>query len=320
MNPLLDVTPTLVNQSLVSSLWHTFSHVETHVDLNFSILIGIFIVLNMFYYIFDWLFNSNYSNTYSSLNFDRKRYVIKNILKAVYLGILSVYSSYAVLTFLFTNVWSNYIIHNLGFMYMLPDLISLFRVPGMHRTTIQHHVTVVILTTLNMFCDYSADTYWRGMVIYAYMSILTGIVNFYLGYRLLTTDKTLLQNIARGAFINYLISIIINWSYQLYIVGKWAFTDFPLWGMYIYIALIYFVVVDDIVLLSFLHHAMKDRTDGTDRSDGTDRTNGTDGNEQVESKWKDVMQELNQVTTVKKDISVMDNYKTVLQDIKKESN
>lgn len=280
---------------LFKDFWHTFEHVETQIDLNFSVLIGIFAVLNVTYYLFDWFFSSEYTKTYSVLPFDRKRYIIKNILKSIYLGVLTFWSSYCIFSFLVTDVWSNYTIHNLGYMYMLPDLISLFRVPNLHRETVQHHVTVVILTTLNLFCDYSKDTYWRGMVIYAYMSILTGIVNFYLGYRLLTQNKQLKRNIAMVAFVNYLISIIINWTYQIYIVWKWMFTVFPLWGMYIYIALIYFVIVDDIILLSFLNHAMRPRS--------------------LKSKYKDVLRELKSVTPVKKDLPITNAWECVMKDI-----
>ena len=277
------------------NVWHTFDHVETHINLNFSVLIGIFVVLNLSYYLLDWYFSSFYTDLYNKLPFHRKRYIIKNVLKSIYLGLLTPYASWAIIGFIVTGDWSNYFIHNLGYMYMVPDLISLFRVPNLHRATVQHHVTVVILTTLNLFCDYSTDTYWRGMAIYAYMSILTGIVNFYLGFRLLTRDRTLKRTVAQFAFVNYLISIIINWSYQLYTICKWVFTVYPLWGMYVYMGLIYFVVVDDIILLSFLNHAMRPRS--------------------MKSKWKSVMAELRQETPVKKDISLEKGWCAVMRDI-----
>jgi hypothetical protein len=240
--------------SLFENFWKTFEHVETSIDINFSIIIGLFVLINIGYYILDWYLAANFK-LYEWYTFARKRYIIKNILKSIYLSLGSVYTSWIIFNFVYTGIWTNYQIHNLGLFYMLPDLISLFRVPNLHRNTIQHHVSVVILVTLNLFCDYSKESHWRGMVIYAYMSMLTGIVNFYLGYRLLSKNDKVKLLIAKIAFWNYLGSILINWLYQVYVVVNWIFFDFPLWGLYIYIIMIYFVVVDDIILLGFLNYA-----------------------------------------------------------------
>ena len=88
------------------------------------------------------------------------------------------------------------------------------------------------------------------------MSMLTGIVNFYLGFRLLTNNNLLKSKVASVAFSNYLISIMINWTYNIYTISSWIFFVFPLWGLYIYIIMIYFVVKDDIILLNYLWKAM----------------------------------------------------------------
>jgi hypothetical protein len=241
---------------ILGDLWQNFSHVETSLDINFFIVFSIFVLINIGYHIFDWYLQSHYTGVYGDLPFHRKRYIIKNILKAYYLGITSVYLSIMVGTFVWTGVWSTYQIHNLGLIYMMPDLVSLVRVPKLDINTVQHHLSVTVLACLNLFCDYSIDTYWRGMVIYGYMSALTGIVNFYLGYRLLTHDLVKKRKIAYIAYITYLVSIIINWSYQSFVICTWLFTSFPLWGLYAYILIMYFIVKDDIILLSFLHYAM----------------------------------------------------------------
>ena len=146
---------------LMKSFWNTFEHVETHIDINFAVIISLFMLINLGYYLFDWYFTQNVGKSYTVLAFHRKRYVIKNILKSVYLLVLSMYTSVLLATFIINDDWSNYHLHTMGYMYMLPDLIALFRVPKLASATVQHHVTVVILTTLNLFCDYSDDTYWR---------------------------------------------------------------------------------------------------------------------------------------------------------------
>ncbi len=155
--------------------------------------------------------------------------------------------------------WGSYYMHNLGSMYMLPDLISLIRVPNLSPTTLKHHYSVVILTALNWFVDYSKDTYWRGMVIYAYLSMCTGIVNFYLGYqKLIPKNREKQKTVAKIALYNYAVCLLVNWSYQLYIISKWIFSSFPLWGLYINMIMIYVIVIDDIDLFSFLVYVSYD--------------------------------------------------------------
>ena len=169
---------------IIKDFYDQYSVSKIDVDVNLSMIFGLFLFINVLYYPLDWYF-SKYYNKYPTLPFHRKRYIVKNILKSFYLLFLTVYSTYFLLNAFVYNVWDNYMIHQLGLMYMLPDLISLFRVPKLHLTTIQHHITVNILAVLNLFCDYSEDNYWRGLVVYSYMSMITFIVNFYLGYRLL---------------------------------------------------------------------------------------------------------------------------------------
>jgi hypothetical protein len=218
-------------QTIAGHFLETFSHVKTSLDINFSIIIGLFIAINIGYHIFDWYMLSHYSDTYFHLPFHRKRYVIKNILKAFYLMLTSVYVSIMITIFIWTGVWSTYVIHHLGLVYMMPDLISLIRVSKLDHNTVQHHISVIILASLNLFCDYSNDTYWRGMIIYAYMSTLTGMVNFYLGYRLIIQNEDKRRLFACIAYYNYLASIIINWSYQGFIIYTWLFYNISIVGV-----------------------------------------------------------------------------------------
>ena len=174
------------------------------------------------------------SNTkFMKLKFYRKRYVIKNFIKAIYLYLLTIYSVIYIKDLVLHDIWDNNAIKLMGLMYCLPDLISLYRVPKMQMATIHHHRTTTILALLNLFNDYSKDTYWRGMIIYGYLSMITGIVNFYLGYRVIFSDNhvQLKKNIAKTAFIVYVSSLLLNWSYQLYIISKWI-TIIPLFGLY----------------------------------------------------------------------------------------
>lgn len=242
--------------TFIGDLWKNYSNVPVNTNLNLSILFGTFIMVNLGYYVLDWYFmaSQRFKTLYGKLEYHRKRYVIKNILKACYLCVLSLYTTYYMVQAFMYNAWINEQLHLLGLLYAMPDLISLFRVPGLSRNTIQHHITVVVLGVLNLAIDYTNDTYWRGIIIYAYLSMLTFMVNFYLGYRLIDDNKSRVLSVIRVAFWNYLISITLNWSYQLFIIGKWLPGNWWLYGLYVNFAMIYCVVQDDIILINFLYY------------------------------------------------------------------
>ena len=283
--------------SFIKDLYFSFSSVETSIDINFSAMAIIVLLINAGYYFLDWYFVNTYPINYGSLEFHRKRYVIKNILKAYYLTFFSIYVTWMMIKFYYYNQWSNYELHNFGIIYMLPDLISLIRVPKLDRNTVQHHVSVVILAILNLFCDYSEDVYWRGMVIYGYMSMLTGVVNYYLGYRILTNNEKTKRSIAKFAYYNYLGSIAMNWLYQIFILYTWLFTSFPIWGLYVYLAMMYFIVKDDLILLSFLNYAMLPQSH--------------------QSKMKAVVKEIHATVPVTKSTDIVKSWSNVMTEIQK---
>lgn len=223
----------------------------TRIDL--VLVASVFTAICVCYRVVEMLLSSN--EKFCVLTFPRKRYVIKNVIKAIYLYILTIFNIMCIKNMLLNDIWDNNTIKLMGLMYCLPDFISLFRVPNMHRATIQHHMTTTTLATLNLFIDYSKDNHWRGMIIYAYLSMLTGIVNFYLAFRLIYKNDQICfkKNLAKTSFVVYLVSLILNWSYQIYVISRWVMI-FPLLGLYAYIFLIAFVVNDDIILLSFLYH------------------------------------------------------------------
>lgn len=248
-----------------------------------------------------------YWDKYSQLEFHRKRYVVKNFVKGIYLSILTIFGSVVIRDAMFYGKWYNNAIKTLGVLYCLPDLIGLIKVPKLHKSTIFHHVTVCILSTINMFNDYeSQDSIWKGMVIYAYISCLTGIVNHYLAYRLICDDENKDRRyfLALGAYNIYATSLLVNWLYQLYTVMRWVYhigsvfakqsnvNNFeegivkyafdvsshiiiPTSVLFVYIGLLYFIVVDDIILVKFLKKEMgriynKNNRDNRDKKSDSD--------------------------------------------------
>lgn len=88
---------------------------------------------------------------------------------------------------------------------------------------VYHHVAVTFFALINLAHDYDKRSLiWEAMLVYAVMSMFTGVVNFYLGVRFLLDIKDPRQNkyrswLALYALLVYVASIAINWSYQTYV-------------------------------------------------------------------------------------------------------
>ncbi len=229
----------------------------THI-IDFKTLLAAFIAIQTSYLVMDVVLSCVYEK-YTLLPFHRKRYVIKNFVKGIYLIFIAVPGFGTISDGILRGVWDNYSIYTFGLLYWLPDLIALIRVPNLQKETVFHHVTVGIFATINIFNDYTHESsgVWRGMVVYAYMSTLTGIVNYYLAYRLVVIDEHhhRKKKLATVAFVIYTVSLALNWTYQLYIVLTWVMV-FPAWGLYVYVILLYFIIDDDIILAKFLWRQM----------------------------------------------------------------
>lgn len=269
------------------------------------LLIGISLLSVYFSYYLGDILLQYYYVPYKRLQYHRQKYVVKNFIKGIYLSFFTLFATVIIKDALWHGIWYNNAVHTLGILYCLPDLMGLLRVPKLHRNTIFHHVTVCILSTINTFNDYeNQDTIWKGVVIYAYVSSLTGIVNHYLAYRLVCDNTKEYRNrkylLALCAYNIYALSLAINWTYQIYTIVRWVYkiiltfvsqiiiqssqfkllTDLwmtnklgsleyvnqlinpcisvashvviPLTVLFVYLGLLYFIVIDDIILVKFL--------------------------------------------------------------------
>jgi hypothetical protein len=209
-----------------------------------------------------------YYTKYDALPLFRQKYIVKNFIKGIYLTFVAAFATRCVTDLVFFNIADNYAIHTTGLLYCLPDVIGLIRVPKLHRSTQFHHITVTILSLINLFTNYDYDSVWKGMVIYAYLSTLTGIVNHYLAYRLVyddANDKTRIQLAAVSLYV-YCGSLALNWTYQIFIVSRWTtivlhhlctsihtLSIGSAISVPIYMVLLWFIIDDDIILAKYLY-------------------------------------------------------------------
>lgn len=194
----------------------------------------------------------------------RRRYVIKNVLKSALLFALSIACTPTIYRLFYHSHSDNEFIHTIGVLYAIPDVYALWWVRGMlYQSTVFHHISVALLATLGLFLDHSIDTHWIAMLVYAYLSMWTGVVNFYLGVRFLLKrddprEDWARRNLASFALWVYVSCCAANWLYQLHTVMKWLDWRWGelSWGNFVgllaYGAMLSFIIKDDLILIRML--------------------------------------------------------------------
>ena len=180
------------------------------------------------------------------LPFHKQSYIVTNVVKAHFLLILCVLS-FRTLPFLMASEWSPkevLYVKNLGALYAALDFTSVFYNQAMSRTTMFHHVCVVLFFVQNYFDDYSSSSVCRLIMLYAmfssaafYINLLLALRHVYdLSYRTYTV-----------AFWTFLTTTLINWFVQLQLMAR----IHPI-SLLFYLLPLVFVVNDDIILLQWL--------------------------------------------------------------------
>ena len=183
---------------------------------------------------------------YVRLQKHRQRYVVKNLIKAFYLLVLSTYATvFVVFPILIDDVWDTHAIHRLAVLYVSNDFIGLVHVGRLPLTTKIHHVvsTVLVFTCLSL--DFQTSDIAQAMLVYTYGASCAYVVNAYLGLRVIWS----LPDLRKRAGSIYFTCLVLTWWWQL----RWAWT-LPEWGVrhFLYVACIFFIVRDDIILLRWL--------------------------------------------------------------------
>lgn len=197
--------------------------------------------------VYSFIYNNN---LFIKLNYNRKLYVVKNIAKSIGLFFIAIYSAPTLYNAVIKNEWDNNQIHILGFMYGSSDILSLLLVRKLPKSTKIHHTSVLFLSIVNCLTDYTIPNHWRGVVIYAFFSSFTYLVNTYLGLRLIL-KKEKSKIICKIALIIYTTMCILCWIYQIYNYFHWIFNGIPL-TLFINMFLISMVIYDDLILIDYL--------------------------------------------------------------------
>jgi len=191
---------------------------------------------------------------YNNLPLERRKYIIKNFIKSFIWLILSIGLFKPVIwPAIRYDQWDNKLIHITGAIYTSNDLMGLVMVKNLPYSTKMHHI---ITTTLCLTCfglDFQTSHLGKMMFVYTFASSQAYLVNFYLGARLLT-EKAKLEVIRIAARNIYFLCCLFNWGWHLI----WILSNFGIinTGHLMYFAVLFWIIKDDIILLSWLNNTM----------------------------------------------------------------
>lgn len=190
----------------------------------------------------------------------KKWYVIANLSKAFFLGCLTFSSRYWIGTCnsITNDDFSGLEVKRTGILYLATDVVSLYMVPKLPRTTILHHITTTTLILLMCSMNMSLAG-WTSLLGVCKMAILYGIfssvsfsVNAYLALRVIYPKAKWLRWLVPISLWLYILLCATNWSVHLvwvvWIVTSWEVSVYSV----LYLLAILAIVQDDIVLIKWL--------------------------------------------------------------------
>jgi hypothetical protein len=232
---------------LIIFLLFGVTHVSYGIDVYNEFLCVFFFTFNL-YYIFDYLLDK-YSISFNNIEPKHKKmYVIKNYIKSLYLALLCLTLPYYI-----TGQYNILFIKRCCMYYMINDLVGLILVKKLPTTTIIHHSTTSICGLFIFTKKNDNLDILTLLVMYAIFSSITFLVNFYLGYRVHSSNNYIKYYVSLFANYIYIISCTINWIVQLYLFYGIIWT-IPFYHTILYLLFLYSVVKDDLILMRWLYN------------------------------------------------------------------
>lgn len=206
-----------------------------------------------------------YSKKYIEYTYNKKTYIVTNILKSNVLFLLAYLFISSLLlgdiNLFNTELWLNNkkLLINFSGIYTVTDFVALFVNKSMNMDTIFHHICVVLAYLYLCNVDYKEEGIHKSIIIYGGFSSLAALVNLYLGLRHLEITRRSGIFLKFLAFLSYLFVCTLNWLWQGYYLMKLIQINiqnsesiYNYKGIVIYILIIYFWIKDDINLMKFL--------------------------------------------------------------------
>ena len=190
----------------------------------------------------------------------KKWYVVANLSKALFLGIMASSHRYWLGTYrlYYYDEFQVLEVKRCGVIYVATDAVALYMVPKLPRSTVIHHLSTMFLvglvTTINL--DLKG---WEGLLGVAKMSVLYAIfstvaysVNAYLAFRVVYPKASWLNWLVKISLWTYLLCCACNWTiHALWLTNLVLSLQISTFNV-LYALVLATIVHDDIVLIKWL--------------------------------------------------------------------
>lgn len=190
----------------------------------------------------------------------KKWYVVVNMSKAFFLACMAFSSRYWIGAYLgfFLDEFQTVELKRCGMLYISTDVVALYMVPKLPRSTVFHHISTAALIMLVSSIDISVKG-WKGLLSICKMSLIYGVlssfsflVNAYLGLRVVYPKSKWMYWFVNVSLYPYVLCCAINWTVHVVWLARVILTfDFSFYNL-LYVLAIIFMVHDDIVLIRWL--------------------------------------------------------------------
>jgi hypothetical protein len=250
---ILPATYVIVGCALVVGLCTIFleSHLISTSDHLVVFGFGSFFAFCNYYMIYFFL--SEHAESFRRISKDKRMYTISNLIKAGVLFALAPFCALHLVRAFMWDDWRTNTLRNMGCIFAIPDFVALFLVRRLGTSTVIHHVCVVLFNFYSIQNDYAQDNFCRLAVIYASFTTFGYIVYILLASRFLGVPPVISRYLSMWALVIYVTCCSVNWvwqaTYMRHLLSLGA--EHP-WQLYVYMALISFVMYDDLMLNQWL--------------------------------------------------------------------
>jgi hypothetical protein len=225
------------------------------------------VVLAVLWFAALWVCN-RVSRRFAAVDPAHKRmYVVANVSKTLVLGGMAVSHTWWFhgMTACIFDDWTGFgevddlFMKRTVVVYLVTDVVALFAVSKLPRTTIVHHVTAFALCSIVFAVDLDVRGWGSGLgvakmiQVYGLFSTLAYLTNGYLALRVVFhAGETFMDTLATTAYWTYLASLVCNWGFHAVWFARVFASGLGNWLTAVYLAAIVLVGRDDIILIKWL--------------------------------------------------------------------
>ena len=202
----------------------------------------------------------NLNTIFQKHKLSRQLYIIKNVVKSLVLLYVGFFSTIDFIHFIYNDEFDMNAVYDYASFYVANDFIALLIVPNLPQTTKLHHQITCLFLVYTLHVDFnSIENVGQLLFIYTIFSSYAFLVNFYLGIRFLKNKNDTKSHLNKiidysktYAYYIYTISCIINWIIHIVLLSYRAYLGVFNLHYILYSGLLYFIIKDDLILMSWL--------------------------------------------------------------------